>query len=50
LRHLEFTGQCSIAAQMFTAVGRENPAGPPEIPKLVKVSKQNGVTIHASPA
>jgi len=44
---LEFTGQGGIATQMFTAVDREIPAGPPEIPKLLQVLEQNGVTIHA---
>ena len=47
---LEFTGQGGIATQMFTAVDRENPAGPPEIPKLLQVLKQNGVTVHADAA
>src|SRR5215471_8873842 len=45
---LEFTGQGGIATQMFTAVDREIPAGPPEIPKLLEVLQQNGVTIHAN--
>ena len=47
---LEFTGQGGVATQMFTAVDREIPAGPPEIPKLLEVLEQNGVTIHASAA
>jgi quercetin dioxygenase-like cupin family protein len=47
---LEFTGQGSIATQMFTAVDREIPPGPPEIPKLIEVVEQNGVTVHASAA
>jgi quercetin dioxygenase-like cupin family protein len=43
---LEFTGQGGSAAQMFTAVDREIPAGPLEIPKVVEVLKQHGVTVH----
>jgi hypothetical protein len=35
---------------MFTAVDREIPPGPPEIPKLIEVVEQNGVTVHASAA
>jgi hypothetical protein len=44
---LEFTGQGGIATQMFTAVSREIPHSPPEIPKLLEVLKQNGVTVQA---
>jgi quercetin dioxygenase-like cupin family protein len=44
---IEFTGQGGTATQMFTAVDREIPPGPPEVPKLLEVLKQNGVTIHA---
>lgn len=44
---LEFTGQDSKATQMFTAVSREIPAGVPEVPKLLEVLKQNGVTVQA---
>ena len=44
---LEFTGQGSHATQMFTAVSREIPPGPPEIPKLLEVLKQNGVTVQS---
>ena len=44
---LELTGQGSNATQMFTAVSKEIAPGPPEIPKLLGVLKQNGVTVHA---
>jgi quercetin dioxygenase-like cupin family protein len=44
---LEITGQGGIATQMFTAVSREIPPGPPEVPKLLEVLKQNGVTVQA---
>jgi len=47
---LEFTGQGGIATQMFTAVDRAIPAGPPEIPKLLEVLEQNGVTVYAGAA
>lgn len=42
---LEITGQGGTATQMFTAVSREIPPGPPEIPKLLAVLQQNGVTV-----
>ena len=44
---LEFTGQGGIATRMFTAVSRAIATGPPEIPKLLEVLKQNGVTVEA---
>ena len=44
---LEFTGQGGNAAQMFTAVSKANPSGPPDIPKLIEVLNENGVTVHA---
>jgi quercetin dioxygenase-like cupin family protein len=43
---LEFTGQGGHASEMFTAVAREIPPGPPEVPKLLAVLKDNGVTVH----
>jgi quercetin dioxygenase-like cupin family protein len=45
---LEITGQGSQATQMFTAVDETTTPGAPEaeeIPKLVKVLEQNGVTL-----
>ena len=44
---LELTGQGGMATQMFKAVSREIPPGPPEVPKLLEVLKQNGVTVAA---
>ena len=44
---LEFTGQGGFATQMFTALSKEFPSGAPEIPKLLEVMKQNGVTVAA---
>ena len=44
---LEFTGQGGMATQMFTAVDREAPSSPPEVPKLLELLKENGVTVHA---
>ena len=42
---LDFTGQGGIATQMFTAISRKIPPGPPDIPRLLEVLEQNGVTI-----
>ncbi|MBX3303340.1 MAG: hypothetical protein KF693_14090 [Nitrospira sp.] len=42
---LEITGQGSLAAQMFTAINNEIPAGPPDIPKVLEILKRNGVTV-----
>jgi hypothetical protein len=44
---LEITGQDGLAAQMFTAVSNEIPAGLPDIPKVLEVLKRNGVTVVA---
>jgi len=44
---LEITGQNGLAAQMFTAIDREVPAGPPDIPKVLAVLERHGVTIAA---
>jgi len=46
---LEITGQNALAAQMFAAVDRALPPGPPDIPKLLQVLEHNGVTV-AGPA
>ena len=42
---LEITGPGSLASKMFTAVDKEIPPGPPDIPKIVEVLKMNGVTL-----
>lgn len=42
---LELTGQGALAAQMFTAIDREMPEGPPDIPRLLSVLSRNGVTV-----
>lgn len=44
---LELTGQGGFATQMFSAVDKAMPPGPPEIPKLLEILKQNGVTVAA---
>lgn len=44
---LEITGPGALAAQMFTAVDREIPTGPPDIPKVLEVLGRNGVTVPA---
>ncbi|HBP89304.1 MAG TPA: cupin domain-containing protein [Nitrospirales bacterium] len=41
----ELTGQGSMATRMFTALSKEIPPGPPDIPKVLKVLKENGVTV-----
>jgi quercetin dioxygenase-like cupin family protein len=46
-RMLEITGQGAVAAEMFTAIHNEIPAGSPDIPKVVEVLKRNGVTVAA---
>jgi hypothetical protein len=42
---LEITGAGARAAQMFTAVDKEIPTGPPDVPKLLEVLERNGVTV-----
>lgn len=42
---LEITGKNARAAQMFAAVDRAIPPGPPDIPRLLHVLEQNGVTV-----
>jgi len=44
---VELTGQGGMATQMFKAVSREIPPGPPDVPKVLEVLKQNGVTVTA---
>ena len=44
---LELTGQGGFATQMFTAISKEIPHGPPDIPKVLEVLKQYGVTVAA---
>jgi len=46
---LEITGQNARAAQMFAAVDQVGPVAPPDLPKLLQVLEQNGVTV-AKPA
>lgn len=44
---LEITGQDANAANMFTAIDKEIPAGPPDIGKVLDVLSRNGVTVAA---
>ena len=44
---LEITGEGALAAQLFTAIDRESPAGPPDSPQLLEVLERNGVTVAA---
>ncbi len=43
---LEFTAGRSNAVQTFTAVDREVPPGPPDIPKVIQVLGESGVKVH----
>jgi quercetin dioxygenase-like cupin family protein len=43
---LEVTGSESKAIQMFTALDREIPPGPPDVPKVVRVAGEHGVKFH----
>jgi quercetin dioxygenase-like cupin family protein len=42
---IEITGAGALAAQMFMAIDKEIPPGPPDVPKLLDVLKRNGVTV-----
>ncbi len=42
---ISVTGQTGHAAQLFTTIDQEIPAGPPDIPKLIAVAQKCGVTI-----
>ena len=44
---LELTGQGGCATQMFNVISKEIPPGPPNIPKVLEVLRQNGVTVAA---
>ena len=44
---LEITSQNASAAEMFTAVHNEIPAGPSDIQKVLEVLTRNGVTVAA---
>ena len=41
---ISVTGQSGRATQLFTAIDQEIPAGSPDIPKLIAVAKECGVT------
>src|SRR5262245_63144767 len=43
----ELTGQGAPATQMFTIISKEIPPGPPDIPKVLAVLRQNGVAVAA---
>lgn len=43
---LEVTGQGALAAQMFTAIDKEIPAGPPDVARLLEVLGRNGVAVE----
>lgn len=43
---LEVTSGATKAVQAFTALDREIPPGPPDVPKIVQVAGEYGVTFH----
>lgn len=43
---LEVTAKEGKAIQMFSALDREIPPGPPDVPKVVEVAGRYGVTFH----
>lgn len=43
---LEITGRESKAVRMFSALDREIPPGPPDVPKVVQVAGEYGVKFH----
>jgi quercetin dioxygenase-like cupin family protein len=43
---LEFTGAGSNAVKMFTALDREIPPGPPDIPLVTRVGGEYGLSLH----
>jgi len=43
---LEVTGRGSKAVQMFAALDRETPPGPPDVPKVIRVAGEYGVKFH----
>lgn len=43
---LEVTGKASKAAEMFTALDREIPPGPPDVAKVIEVLGMSGVKVH----
>ena len=44
---IEITGQGGSASKLFTNIDKEIPPGPPDIPKLIGVLKQCGVSVAA---
>ena len=43
---LEITGGRSKAVQLFTALDREIPPGPPDVPEVIRVLGEHGVKVH----
>jgi quercetin dioxygenase-like cupin family protein len=43
---LETTGRGSRAVRLFTALDREIPPGPPDVPKVIQVLGEYGVKVH----
>jgi len=43
---LEITAARSKAVQMFSAIDREIPPGPPDVPKVVRIGDEHGCKFH----
>ena len=43
---IEITGRRSNAVDVFTALAREMPAGPPDVAKAIQVLGEHGVKVH----
>ena len=44
---VEFTaGRSSRAVQMFAALDRQIPPGPPDVPKVIQVLREHGAKVH----
>ena len=43
---LEVTGRGSKAVEMFSALDREVPPGPPDVPRVIQVAGEYGVKFH----
>ncbi len=44
---IEISGPGGFASKVFTDIDKEIPPGPPEIPKLIRILQQHGVTVAA---
>jgi len=44
---IEISGPGGFASKLFTTIDKEIPPGPPDIPKLIGILQQHGVTVAA---